>query len=319
MTLNLPYVGRFAPSPTGPLHFGSLVAAVASYADARAADGRWLLRIEDVDAPRCTPAAEVEIVRQLALYGFEADAAVVRQRERYELYDVALTQLARDDRLFACACTRKMLRSAPHNALAEIIYPGRCRYLAIADSVPATALRLRVHDDANAQVAFTDRALGTFTQNVAAAVGDFILRRADGLYAYQLAVVIDDAEQGVTDVVRGEDLLMNTPRQIYLQRLLGYAMPSYLHVPLAKNDAGEKLSKQTRAVAIADDNAIATLNLAWAHLRQPEMGHVASVAHFWQRAVTHWNPALMRSVTSNKIVPDEADSNNTAAKLIIEG
>ena len=304
MTLNPPYVGRFAPSPTGPLHFGSLVAAVASYADARAAGGRWLLRIEDVDTPRCTRAAEVEILRQLAVYGFEADATVIRQSERYERFESALAQLAHDDRLFACACTRKMLGSAPHNALGEIIYPGRCRDRAIAVSAPATALRLRVQADANAPVAFTDRALGGFTQSLASEVGDFILRRADGLYAYQLAVVVDDAEQDVTDVVRGADLLMNTPRQIYLQRLLGYATPGYLHVPVAKNDEGEKLSKQTRAAAIANDNRVATLKLAWAFLSQSEMGCITSVAHFWRKAIAHWNPALMRPAEGSFRVPD---------------
>lgn len=190
-----------------------------------------------------------------------------------------------------------MLGSAPHNAWGEVIYPGRCRDLGIADSTHATALRLRVQDDADAQVAFTDRTLGALTQNVASHVGDFILRRADGLYAYQLAVVVDDAEHGVTDVVRGEDLLMNTPRQIYLQRALGYAAPSYLHVPLAKNDAGEKLSKQTRALAIADDAAVDTLNLAWSFLGQPEMGPMASVTHFWRHAAAHWKPALLRPAT----------------------
>ena len=279
---------------------------MASYADARAAGGRWLLRIEDVDTPRCSRVAEREIMRQLAVYGFEADAAVIRQSERCEKYEAALARLAPDNRLFACACTRKILGSAPQIALGEVIYPGRCRDLAIALSAPATALRLRVHADADAQVAFTDRALGAFTQNVASAVGDFILRRADGLYAYQLAVVVDDAEQGVSDVVRGEDLLMNTPRQIYLQHLLGYASPRYLHVPLAKNDAGEKLSKQTRAAAIADDNVIATLNLAWTFLRQPEVGHVASVTHFWRQAIARWNPALMWSVAGADIAPDNA-------------
>ena len=252
------------------------------------------MRIEDIDTPRCSKAAALEILRQLAVYGFAADGAVIRQSERHERYDAALGQLGEDRRLFACACTRKMLEHAPRNASGEIIYPGRCRALAITHKARATALRLTVHDDADAHVTFTDRALGTFTQNVATGVGDFVLRRADGLYAYQLAVVVDDGEQSVTDVVRGADLLMNTPRQIYLQRLLGCAAPSYLHVPLATNEAGEKLSKQTRALAIADDNAITTLNLAWAFLGQPKMEHLASVTHFWQQAIEHWNPTLIR-------------------------
>ena len=298
MKLNLPYVGRFAPSPTGPLHLGSLVAAVASYADARAANGRWLLRIEDVDTPRCTKAAEAEILRQLAEFGFEFDGEISRQSERGERYDLALKQLSDAGQLFACACTRKMLERAPRNASGETIYPGRCRTLAL-DASGTTALRLRVPDDSDARVAFVDRGLGSRSQNVATEVGDFILRRADQRYAYQLAVVVDDAAQGMTDVIRGKDLLMNTPRQIYLQRRLGYATPGYLHVPLVKNEAGEKLSKQTLAMAIASDNAVPTLMAAWAFLKQPGVGDVASVAQFWRRAIPLWNPALMRSVTRN--------------------
>ncbi len=297
LKLKIPYVGRFAPSPTGPLHFGSLVAAVASYADARAADGRWLLRIEDVDAPRCTKAAEVEVLRQLAAHGFEADGAIIRQSERIEHYELALRQLSKAGRLFACTCTRKMLELAPRNASGEAIYPGRCRALALGESA-TTALRLRVPDDSDAQVVFADRAfasLASLGQNVATEVGDFILRRADGLHAYQLAVVVDDAAQGITDVVRGEDLLMNTPRQIYLQRCLDYATPGYLHVPLVRNEAGEKLSKQTLATAIASDNAVPTLKAAWTFLKQPDVRVVSSVAQFWQRAIGLWNPALIRS------------------------
>lgn len=295
MVSDVAYIGRFAPSPTGPLHFGSLVAAVASYADARAAGGQWLLRIEDVDAPRCTQAAEAAILRQLSVYGFVADGAVIRQSERGDHYEVVLEALKSSGRLFGCNCSRKMLAFATRNALSEVIYPGRCRNLELMGSAPATALRLRVQDDANAQIAFKDRALRVLSQNVAKEVGDFILRRADGLYAYQLAVVVDDAAQGITDVVRGEDLLMNTPRQIYLQHCLDYATPRYLHVPLVKNLAGEKLSKQTLATAIASDTAVPTLKAAWAFLNQPDIGHVASVAQFWQRAIPIWNAALMRS------------------------
>lgn len=294
MKPNATYVGRFAPSPTGPLHLGSLVTAVASYADARAVCGRWLLRIEDVDTPRCTKAAEIEILRQLAAYGLEADGAISRQSERVEHYDFVLKQLSEAGHLFACTCTRKMLESAPRNAWGESIYPGRCRDLLLGESA-TTALRLRVPNEPHAQVAFADRALSSHSQNVATEVGDFILRRADQRYAYQLAVVVDDAAQGITDVVRGEDLLMNTPRQIYLQRCLDYSTPSYLHVPLLKNEAGEKLSKQTLATAISSDNIVQTLKAAWSFLKQPNICDVASVAQFWQRAIPLWNPALMRS------------------------
>jgi glutamyl-Q tRNA(Asp) synthetase len=288
------YIGRFAPSPTGPLHFGSLVAAVASYADARAAQGRWLLRIEDVDIPRCTKAAETEILRQLTTYGFEADGAVLRQSQRTEQYESALGRLHAARQIFACTCTRKLLEGAPRNAYGESIYPGRCRGRE-PDASTTSALRLLVPENSDSDVTFTDRVLGSFTQNVATSVGDFILRRADGLYAYQLAVVVDDAAQGVTDVVRGDDLLMNTPRQVYLQRRLDIATPSYLHVPLVKSEAGEKLSKQTLAQAIRLDNAVLTLQAAWAFLKQPDVGDAASVAQFWQRAFALWNPTLMRA------------------------
>ncbi len=302
----VPYVGRFAPSPTGPLHFGSLVAAVASYSDARAAEGRWLLRIEDVDTPRCSNAAEAEILRQLHAYGFEADGEVFKQSERVEHYDTALSQLSDDEHLFACACTRKMLENSPRNAYGEAIYPGRCRWRAFSDS-SAMALRLRVPDDSDAQVEFADRALGLLSQNVAREVGDFILRRADGLYAYQLAVVVDDAAQGVTEVVRGEDLLMNTPRQVYLQRRLRFATPNYLHVPLVKNEAGAKLSKQTLASPIASDSAVATLRAAWSFLKQPEIRDAASVASFWQQAISRWNPMSMRTASGDAEHLDKAD------------
>jgi len=275
-----------------------LVAAVASYVDARAVDGRWLLRIEDVDAPRCSKAAEIEILRQLDAYGFEADGAISRQSEHVERCDFALMQLSDAGHLFACVCTRKMLEFAPRNAAGETVYPGQCRELALDESA-TTAMRLRIPDDAEAQVVFADRALGSRSQNIATEVGDFILRRADGLYAYQLAVVVDDAAQGITDVVRGEDLLMNTPRQIYLQRRLGFAAPNYLHVPLVKNEAGEKLSKQTLATAIASDNAVPTLQAAWSFLRQPDAGRATSVVGFWHQAIPLWNPALIRSEESD--------------------
>ena len=274
------------------------MAAVASYADARAAEGSWLLRIEDIDTPRCTKAAEVEILRQLAAYGFEADEAISRQSERFEHYDFALKQLSETGHLFVCNCTRKILGVAARNASGETIYPGRCRELALNEAA-TTAWRLRVPDDSGAQVAFADRVLGSRSQNVATDVGDFVLRRADGFYAYQLAVVVDDAAQGITDVVRGEDLLMNTPRQIYLQRCLDDVTPSYLHVPLVKNEAGEKLSKQTLATAVASDTAVPTLRAAWAFLKQPDIGNVASVAQFWRRAIPLWNPALLRSDESS--------------------
>ena len=287
------YVGRFAPSPTGPLHFGSLVAAVASYADARAMKGRWLLRIEDVDTTRCSRAAETEILNQLSAYGFVADGEIIRQSERGEIYSAAIARLALGGPVFACTCSRKMLEGALHNADGESIYPGTCRDSGVVTG--ACSLRLRVKDDVDSTVTFLDRALGVVAQNVATDVGDFVLRRADGCYTYQLAVVADDALQGVTNVVRGEDLLMNTPRQIYLQRLLHVATPTYLHAPLVRNAAGEKLSKQTMAQAISVDATVETLRAAWVFLKQPDLGRVASVAAFWSAAIAAWNPQAVHA------------------------
>jgi len=286
-----PYVGRFAPSPTGPLHFGSLVAAMASYADARAAGGRWLLRIEDVDQPRCSAEAETRIRAQLAAYGFEHDGEVVRQSERTALYASALQTLISTGDLFVCQCTRAQLSSAPRNAEHETIYPGTCRELGLQDAV-ARAVRLRV-DGRSSNVSFTDRCHGVVEQDVAREVGEFVLRRADGLFAYQLAVVVDDALQGVTDVVRGADLLGNTARQIVLQQRLGYATPRYLHVPIARNADGEKLSKQTRAAAIDERLALPTLVQAWQFLRQDDLDKLRTVGEFWGRAVSTWNPARL--------------------------
>lgn len=286
------YIGRFAPSPTGPLHFGSLVAAVASCVDARAAQGQWLLRIEDVDTTRCSRAAETEILCQLAAYGFVADGEVVRQSTRGEIYEAAIAQLADAGHVFACICSRKTLETVPRNAEGEAIYPGTCRVAHVVTS--AHSLRLRVTDDSDSNVRFTDRACSAITQNVAMEVGDFVLRRADGCYAYQLAVVVDDALQGVTDVVRGEDLLMNTPRQIYLQRRLNIATPTYLHVPLVRNADGEKLSKQTLAQAVNVDAPVATLLAAWAFLKQASLARVESVDAFWNAAIARWNPQVLQ-------------------------
>ncbi|HUK05477.1 MAG TPA: tRNA glutamyl-Q(34) synthetase GluQRS [Burkholderiales bacterium] len=236
-------VGRFAPSPTGPLHFGSLVAALASWLDARRADGRWLLRIEDLDPPRVMPGAESEILRQLEALGLSWDGPVLRQSERLDAYAGALRRL--EAHCYACACTRKELEDSALALDGSRIYPGTCRG-GPAPGKTARAIRVRTSRDA---IRFADRVQGEIAQSVEAEVGDFILRRSDGVYAYQLAVVVDDDAQGVTDVVRGADLLDSTARQIHLQRLLGAATPRYLHVPVATNAAGEKLSKQTGAGA----------------------------------------------------------------------
>jgi len=239
------YVGRFAPSPTGPLHFGSLVAAAASWLDARAARGRWLLRIEDLDSPRTQPGAADDILRSLERLGLTWDGPVLYQSLRGARYEAALHRLRPNT--YWCACTRREIADSALGLAADgaQIYPGTCRG-GLPAGKPARALRVRAWQSAS----FVDRVQGEREQNLQREVGDFVLYRADGQVAYQLAVVVDDAEQGVTDVVRGADLLDSTTRQIHLQRLLGYPVPRYLHVPVAVNTAGEKLSKQTGAPAV---------------------------------------------------------------------
>jgi glutamyl-Q tRNA(Asp) synthetase len=246
------YIGRFAPSPTGPLHFGSLVAAAGSYLHARAAGGRWLLRIEDVDTERNVPGAEAEILRALVAYGFEWDGPVLRQTTRLDAYAAALEALRRDGQVFACACSRSEIERAaaaaglPRAVDGGLVYPGTCRG-ELAAGRRARAWRLRVPAAGADEIAFADALQGRIVQHLASQVGDFVLKRADGPFAYQLAVVVDDAFQGVTDVVRGADLIDSTPRQIWLQRCLGVPTPNYLHLPVALDAAGQKLSKQTRA------------------------------------------------------------------------
>ena len=236
-----PVVGRFAPSPTGALHFGSLVAAVGSYCLARKAGGSWLLRMEDLDSPRVVPGAAEGILRALETLGFEWDGEVLWQSRRGAVYQAALEQLRRRGLVFDCGCSRKeVLASAPHAGEEGPIYPGTCRGGLGAGRKPR-ALRLRVPQQ---QVVFSDGLFGVQEQHLASAVGDFVLRRADGLFAYQLAVVVDDAASGVTQVVRGADLLTSTPRQIHLQACLDYPHPHYVHLPLVLAADGDKISKR---------------------------------------------------------------------------
>jgi glutamyl-Q tRNA(Asp) synthetase len=247
------YRGRFAPSPTGPLHEGSLVAALASWLDARAHGGRWLVRIEDVDLPRCPPGTADFILGQLAACGLHPDEPPVWQSQRGARYQAALDRLIAVGDAFGCACTRAQISAAversagPRPRHGELVYPGTCRpERGATHGRTVRAWRLR----ADGVVHWQDRRLGAQTQDVGAEVGDFVLKRADGLWAYQLAVVVDDAEQGITDVVRGEDLADNTPRQILLQRHLGLPTPRYLHTPLVLAADGHKLSKQNGAAAL---------------------------------------------------------------------
>lgn len=281
-----PYVGRFAPSPTGPLHFGSLVAALASFLDARAAGGRWLVRLEDLDRPRCEPGAADTILRQLEAYGLLWDGAVLVQSQRDDAYAEALAALQALDVVYPCACTRSQLADAPRNLEGEILYPGTCRS-GLPDGAVARSWRVRVPD---VSTRFHDRIHGDLEQNLARDVGDFIIKRADGLFAYQLAVVVDDAYQGITHVVRGADLLWNTPRQQYLQHLLGLPTPVYAHVPLITNAAGQKLSKQTLAPALPERGQAAVLVQALGVLGHslPAEQADASPAEILAWASAHW-------------------------------
>jgi glutamyl-Q tRNA(Asp) synthetase len=283
------YVGRFAPSPTGPLHPGSLVAALASWLDARAHGGRWLVRIEDVDTPRCVPGAAETILQQLADCALVPDEVPVRQSRRASLYQAALDPLVSDGRAYPCACSRKDIERAladqgrSHERHAELVYPGTCRS-GLGGRAPR-AWRFRVEPGL---VRWQDRRLGPQQQDVEREVGDFVLKRADGPWAYQLAVVVDDAQQGITQIVRGEDLADNTARQILLQRALRLPTPGYLHTPLVLGLNGEKLSKQNGAHALPTYEPLRVLNRAARVLGLPEQdGTVARALAAWQAQWRH--------------------------------
>jgi glutamyl-Q tRNA(Asp) synthetase len=284
--------GRFAPSPTGPLHAGSLVAALASWLDARAQGGRWLVRVEDVDTPRCVPGADREILRQLEVLQLRPDKPPLWQSSRGALYAQALAQLQAQGDAYGCACTRKEIELAllaaghPHERHHELVYPGTCR--AGLGGRAARAWRVRCGEAARPVViGWQDRRLGEQLQDVTQEVGDFIIKRADGLWAYQLAVVVDDAEQGVTHIVRGEDLTDNTARQIHLQRLLGLPRPAYLHTPLVLDACGEKLSKQHGAPPLDLADPLVALRQAAAVLALPVL-QAEHLADWLAQAVTAW-------------------------------
>lgn len=250
------YRGRFAPSPTGPLHFGSLNTAVASYLDARASHGEWLVRIEDVDLPRCMPGADLDILRMLQAYGFQWDGPVMYQTRRTAAYEAALENLRVKGLAYPCSCSRREVGDSP--------YQGTCRD-GVRDLNKPLAWRVRSHHPD---------------------IDDFVIKRADGFFAYQLAVVVDDATQGITHVVRGADLLSSVSRQNWLQRALGYPLPNYLHVPVATNAAGEKLSKQTRAPALRVGDMTHEIRRALICLGQPENDSL-------EAAIPHWNSAVI--------------------------
>jgi glutamyl-Q tRNA(Asp) synthetase len=290
------YRGRFAPSPTGPLHAGSLVAALASWLDARAHEGQWLVRIEDVDRPRCSPELARIILQQLDACGLQSDLPPLWQSRRADLYQQALDQLVARQLAYPCACTRRELEAAhsdlaaPRPRNAELVYPGTCRNGLKDGARRNKPLAWRARSNSGGPIRWSDRRLGAQEQDVEREVGDFVLKRSDGCYSYQLAVVVDDAAQGITDVVRGEDLANNTARQILLQHQLGLPTPRYLHTPLVLGANQEKLSKQNGAQSIDSTQALAALNQAALVLGlPPREGSLSQALSAW---VGDWNTRL---------------------------
>ena len=278
--------GRFAPSPTGPLHFGSLIAAVGSYLNAKATGGEWRVRMEDIDPPREVKGAADDILRTLETYGFEWDGEILYQSRRRDAYEAALDGLRRDNTLYPCSCTRKEIADSSVLGIEGPVYPGTCSAGLAKDRV-ARAWRVRTQ---NAAIGFNDCVQGPQNSMLERDIGDFVVQRADGLYAYQLACIVDDAEQGMTEVVRGADLLTSTARQIHLQRLLGLPTPVYMHLPAAVNAQGEKLSKQTFAEPLPRTKPVAVLWRALAFLGQapPRAWQEARLDEFWQMAGEQW-------------------------------
>jgi len=281
------YRGRFAPSPTGALHFGSLVAALGSYLEAKTRGGLWLLRMEDLDPPREQPGAADAILRALDACGMAWDGGILYQSRRSPAYRAALARLQAQGLAYACGCSRREIADSGLGPDGALIYPGTCRN-GLAPGKTPRATRIRVGE---AVIEFEDAVQGKIRQDLAAEVGDFVLQRADGLFAYQLAVVVDDAEQGITEVVRGADLLASTPRQICLQRLLGLPSPRYLHLPAAVNAAGEKLSKQTRAAPLNESDPVPALAQVMDFLGQAPPAELrrTTLAGFWAWALAHWD------------------------------
>jgi len=290
------YRGRFAPTPSGPLHFGSLVAALGSCLEARSQGGEWLVRMEDVDPPRVVSGAADAILRTLEAYGFEWDGAVMWQGRRGEAYRAALEGLMDSGRIYGCACSRRMLAEAAQRGVDGPVYPGTCRG---RRPEPDAALRLAVPDQ---RVVFEDAALGRVACDVGRECGDFVLRRGDGVYSYQLAVVVDDAAQGITHVVRGADLLASTPRQIVLQQVLGVATPAYMHLPVVLDGEGFKLSKQTLAAPLDDARPVPALMRA-ADCLGLVLEKTESLAEFWSQAREAWRGASLPPLRGKRFTP----------------
>ena len=288
MSTDLPYHGRFAPSPTGPLHFGSLVAAVGSYLQARTNQGGWYLRIEDLDPPREITGATTEILHTLEHYGLNWDGEVLYQSQRTDIYVGALEQLSQQGYVYSCGCSRKQVLDNAISGRYGPIYQGCCRQGLANDKLPA-ALRVLTHDS---PISFVDSLRGRFEQKIESEIGDFVVRRADKLFAYQLAVVVDDAAQNITEVVRGADLLDNTPRQIHLQKLFKYPTPNYMHLPVALNHHGQKLSKQTGASKIGGLRPQTVLFEVLSFLNQKPASEIidCDLDSFWLWAIQNWQP-----------------------------
>lgn len=288
------YRGRFAPSPTGPLHFGSLIAAVGSYLDAKHHHGIWLVRMEDLDTPRCVPGAADDILHTLETFGLHSDEPILHQSQRTSAYAEALSQLQASGAVYPCCCTRKEIADSALHGIEGLVYPGTCR-----DGIPAgregRALRVRTN---NELIEFDDALQGHITQHLEREIGDFVVKRADGLFAYQLAVVVDDTFQGITHIVRGADLLASTARQIYLQRLLGLITPVYMHLPVAVNAAGEKLSKQTLAAPVDTAQPVATLLRVLDFLRQQPPASLADsdLITVLNWAIQNWDAEKLRGI-----------------------
>lgn len=282
------YTGRFAPSPTGLLHIGSLLTAVASYADARSNGGKWLVRMEDLDPPREMPGAASHILHTLEAFGFEWDGEVAYQSHRYALYEETLCRLQTAGLVYPCHCSRKDWQAGARRGADGFVYNGRCRHPSQRPALQGKqpAWRIRVPDRI---IGFSDGIVGGYAQNLARDIGDFVLLRADGYWAYQLAVVADDAEQGVTHIVRGQDLLVSTPRQIYLQQCLGAPTPQYAHLPLLTNAQGQKWSKQTLAPALDLNRREQLLRQVFRYLNLPEAPETDRPAELLDWAVAHWD------------------------------
>lgn len=278
------YRGRFAPSPTGPLHFGSVVTALASYLDARHHHGEWLVRIDDLDKLRERPGSASQILLTLEHFGMHWDGEVVYQSQRRQLYQLALKELHATGLIYGCNCSRKQVAAVATSGIEGFIYPGSCRNSNIMQTEPHS-IRLRTNDLA---IHLDDRIQGAIIQRIESEIGDFIIRRGDGIFAYQLAVAVDDHRQGITDIVRGQDLLLSTPRQIYIQQLLKMPRPTYAHLPLVKNVDGSKLSKSSDAWPVDTRNSVRTLNRALAFLGQQQV-QAGSVEEFWPQAIHNWD------------------------------